>query len=250
MARLQQFQLSETIDEETAFGQFAAVYGLRRRWRATPCGPRSTRGSAPRPRRPSRRTRCAPTASSHPPRWRASLPPASNLSKWKDVLAATRDAASLRCASVLRPADATVGSNNWVVSGAKSATTSRWSRTIRTSSLQYPPLFHLSVMTSTNRERQPRPRRWRVPRHSGRARRSRRARRLGRDRRRLRRHRRLPRAVRCRRQLPGRAAPCVHVQRRPRLDDAGAADVPRPHRPAGPRRLPTALRHTQPPPAC
>src|SRR5204863_9995502 len=49
----------------------------------------------------------------------------------------------------LRPADASIGSNNWVVSAAKSATHVAMVANDPHLSLQYPPLFHLATMTSS-----------------------------------------------------------------------------------------------------
>ncbi|MGH9889440.1 MAG: penicillin acylase family protein, partial [bacterium] len=49
----------------------------------------------------------------------------------------------------LRPADASIGSNNWVVSAAKSATRVAMVANDPHLSLQYPPLFHLATMTSS-----------------------------------------------------------------------------------------------------
>src|SRR5581483_3042250 len=53
-------------------------------------------------------------------------------------------------APVHAPRHASVGSNNWVVSGALSDTGKAMVANDPHLSLQYPPLFHLSVMTSSN----------------------------------------------------------------------------------------------------
>jgi penicillin amidase len=145
LARLQQFQLSETISQESTFGQFAQVYG--------PGGAHQDlgklnawiRAAAP----PTEQAHTLETTPFQPP---ASVAmgklPARSLIKWKDALRGTAaQLASLR--DRLLPADASVGSNNWVVSAAKSATHVAMVANDPHLSLQYPPLFHLSVMTST-----------------------------------------------------------------------------------------------------
>ena len=145
MGRLQQFQLSETIEEESAFGTFTGTYGQGpladpgklRAW---------IRAAAP----PSERahTLSEPVAAPAVRSARAGRPKL-DLGKWKSVLASTTARAhALR--EFLRPAAASVGSNNWVVSAAKSATGFAMVANDPHLSLQYPPLFHLSVMTSTN----------------------------------------------------------------------------------------------------
>jgi len=75
--------------------------------------------------------------------------PPADLAKWRASLAAL----SARIAALrdqLRPLDASVGSNNWVVSAAKSATGAAMVANDPHLSLQYPPLFHLAAMTSAN----------------------------------------------------------------------------------------------------
>ena len=145
MGRLQQFQLSETIEEESAFGQFTLAYskapladaGKLRAWirAAAPPSERAHTLSEPAP---------APVVRSA----RAGRPKL-DLGKWKNALAKTTAGAhALR--EFLRPAAASVGSNNWVVSAAKSASGFAMVANDPHLSLQYPPLFHLSVMTSSN----------------------------------------------------------------------------------------------------
>jgi penicillin G amidase len=142
MARLQQFQLSETLSQESAFGQFAAVYtqgpladlGKFDAW---------IRAAAP----PSER---AHTLSPGP--LQASAAPArsvrpGNLAPWHSALAQTT-ARFDALTEQLRPINATVGSNNWVVAGSKSATGKAMVANDPHLALQYPPLFHLSTMTS------------------------------------------------------------------------------------------------------
>lgn len=146
VGRLQQFSLSEGVFDESANGQFAAVYG--------PGGSKQDLGkfrawirtAAP----PTERAHTLSATAFHPPGSLASMrAPAKGLSKWKDVLGAVAARAdSLR--GFMRPADATVGSNNWVVAAAKSATGVAMVANDPHQPLEYPPEFHLSVMTSTN----------------------------------------------------------------------------------------------------
>jgi hypothetical protein len=140
LGRLQQFQLSETLTEETTFGQFAAVYGgdagKMTAW-IRAAAPPSEHGHTL-----SERASFAAAAPARMPR------PRGDLKKWKGVLDATAATlASLRDA--LRPADASVGSNNWVVAAAKSTTHMAMVANDPHLSLQYPPLFHLAAMTSS-----------------------------------------------------------------------------------------------------
>lgn len=142
LARLQQFQLSETIEGEVAFGQFAAVYG--------PGGPRQdlaklnawVRAAAPTGEQ-------AHTLSETPHTIvpKTGVLPGTSLASFGDLLTATRTQyEALR--DRLKPLDGSVGSNNWVISAAKSATGKAMVANDPHLSLQYPPLFHLSTMTS------------------------------------------------------------------------------------------------------
>jgi len=142
MARLQQFQLSETIEEEVGFGKFYAVYGQGgalqdlakvNAWirAAAPTGEQAHTLSA--------------TASSIAPQFNPTQ--ASSLAAYSDLLGTTKaQYEALR--DRLKPLDGSVGSNNWVISGAKSATHQAMVANDPHLSLQYPPLFHLSTMTS------------------------------------------------------------------------------------------------------
>jgi penicillin amidase len=144
LGRLQQFQLSESLNEESAAGRFAAVYG--------PGGTRQDlgrlnawiRSAAP----PSERAHTmSPTGTPPAPvRQVPSTLPAS-MAKWREPLraAATR-AQALK--DWLKPADASVGSNNWVVAAAKSTAGVSMVANDPHLALQYPPLFHLAVLTS------------------------------------------------------------------------------------------------------
>ncbi|MEO8702977.1 MAG: penicillin acylase family protein, partial [Kofleriaceae bacterium] len=142
MARLQQFQLSETLSQESAFGQFAAVYTA---------GPLADlgkfdawiRAAAPIGERAHTLSPAASLASATPVR----TPLPKNLAPWQRTLANTTLAFDA-LTEKLRPINATVGSNNWVVAGAKSATGKAMVANDPHLGLQYPPLFHLSTMTS------------------------------------------------------------------------------------------------------
>ncbi|MDB4956964.1 MAG: penicillin amidase family protein [Myxococcales bacterium] len=143
LARLQQFQLSETIEEESAFGTFAGAYG--------PGAPLQDLGKlvawirAAAPPTEQAHT-LSPTAAPFAAAPRASLVP-SDLAPWQGALAETSSSFEALRAR-LRPIGATVGSNNWVISAAKSATHVAMVANDPHLGLQYPPLFHLSVMTS------------------------------------------------------------------------------------------------------
>lgn len=146
LARLQQFELSETLSAESANGQFATVYAQ---------GPLKDLGKV----NAWIRAAAPPTERAHTLSAAASLTgaaaasqvrvPSIELAPWQGVLAATATgAASLR--DRLRPGDATVGSNNWVVAAAKSTTHVAMVANDPHLGLQYPPLFHLAALTSTN----------------------------------------------------------------------------------------------------
>ena len=143
IARLQQFQLSSTLTEESANGQFLAVYGQ---------GPLQDlgkvnawiRSAAP----PTERAHTLSATASHVAAQRTGELPSYRVSGWQDVL--TQTTAGARALDLaLRPAAAAVGSNNWAISAAKSATGVAMVANDPHLALQYPPLFHLAVMTST-----------------------------------------------------------------------------------------------------
>lgn len=143
MARLQQFQLSETLSQEVDFATFAAAYG--------PTDPRFTawiRSAAPTGEQahtlsPTAETiHAAPTATTP-----AAIAPIPALATFRTQLSELNTQLA-RLRGNLRPFDASVGSNNWVVAGSHSATGAAMVANDPHLSLQYPPLFHLSVMTS------------------------------------------------------------------------------------------------------
>jgi len=142
--RLMQFQLSDGVSLESAYAQFGAAYG--------PGGPFEDlgklnawiRAAAPVNERahPLASAPLAPIALQA-----NSASPAANLAKWQAPIAAIRARfAALR--ERLRPAGAAVGSNNWLVSPAKSKTHVAMLANDPHLGLQYPPLFHLSTLTS------------------------------------------------------------------------------------------------------
>jgi len=143
LARLQQFQLSETLTEEMAFDQFKTFWNAKDSARVDAW----IRAAAP----PTEQAHTLSAVASHSARLPASRKTAAvdRSNKWQGAIrAATARAVALR--QWLLPADATVGSNNWVVSAAKSASHVAMVANDPHLSLQYPPLFHLAVLTSTN----------------------------------------------------------------------------------------------------
>jgi len=152
LARLQQFQLSESLGAESANGTFALTYG--------PGGTHVDlgkfnayiRAAAP----PSERGHTLSATGTHLAAPAADAPaaiagktrrPRVDLSGWRNVLRATANStATLR--DWLRPADATVGSNNWAVAAARSTSHVAMVANDPHLSLQYPPLFHLAAMKS------------------------------------------------------------------------------------------------------
>jgi len=142
--RLQQFQLSDGVSLESAYAQFGAVYGAG--------GPLEDlgklnawiRAAAPTHERahPLSAGPLALTAQAA-----VTLPNRIELATWQAPLASVRaHFSALR--EKLRPAGAAVGSNNWAVSAAKSASHVAMVANDPHIGLQYPPLFHLSVLTS------------------------------------------------------------------------------------------------------
>ncbi|HET7503698.1 MAG TPA: penicillin acylase family protein [Kofleriaceae bacterium] len=141
LSRFQQFQLSETLTEEMAFGQFAKFFGLTS-GRAIAW----LRAASP----PTERAHTLETTPFQPPAGLAQRrAPRVNYSKWSTVI----DGAANKLAMLhdqLLPADGSVGSNNWVVSADKSATGFPMVANDPHLSLQYPPLFHLATLTSSD----------------------------------------------------------------------------------------------------
>ncbi|MBS2022986.1 MAG: penicillin acylase family protein [Deltaproteobacteria bacterium] len=146
LARLQQFQLSESLDSEQAYGVFASVYGA---------GPLADLGkihsyirAAPLP---TGATHTYPTRGEGAIDDQRALQPLGNLPDMSAWAGALKDSyaqlADLRAS--LKPLGETVGSNNWVVDAAHSASGHAMVANDPHLSLQYPPLFHLATLTSS-----------------------------------------------------------------------------------------------------
>ena len=148
IGRLQQFQLSETLEKETGYGQFALVYGT------------GTFGLADsgkintyiRPQQPingftlsasdtglpntSARAIHAPAALTAVPGLLQGLAQVNaRMRSLREVFGTLREGA---------------GSNNWVIDGAHAASGKAMVANDPHLSLQYPPLFHLSAMTASD----------------------------------------------------------------------------------------------------
>ena len=151
LGRLQQFQLSETIEKETAYGLFAQTFapgvGLHAaadRFNAyvraeQPVKAYTLSDPDPSPVVPSRGGGGGPPSG-------AAMP---DLAAWAEGLAqvhAQMSAFSEIFGSMRNGA----GSNNWVVRGSKSATGFAMVANDPHLSLQFPPLFHLAAMTASD----------------------------------------------------------------------------------------------------
>ena len=144
IARLQQFQLSETIEPETAMGKVALAWSTAPLLDPGKINAWIRAASPPTERAHTLSDQASPAAGRT-----ASIRPSKAMSRWAGVLAKAASAAhDLR--ERLRPDGVAVGSNNWVISAAKSATGMAMVANDPHLALQYPPLFHLSVMTSSN----------------------------------------------------------------------------------------------------
>jgi penicillin amidase len=144
LARLEQFQLSETIGEESGYGAFAAFYGAgsdkTNAWiRAAAPTTEQAHTLAATPFASSVVTAKKPTAS----------PKLPSTASWGPQLQQVRDA-MLGLRNRLRPLHSSVGSNNWAVAATKSKTGVSMVANDPHLGLQYPPLFHLATLTSAN----------------------------------------------------------------------------------------------------
>jgi penicillin amidase len=144
LARLEQFQLSETIEEESGYGAFAAFFGAgsdkTNAWiRAAAPTTEQAHTLAATPFMSNVATAKKPTVS----------PKLPATGSWGPQLQHVRDA-MLGLRNRLRPLHSSVGSNNWVVAAGKSKTGVSMVANDPHLGLQYPPLFHLSTMTSAN----------------------------------------------------------------------------------------------------
>jgi penicillin amidase len=147
LARLQQFELSSTLNNELDFGTFAATYG--------PGAPLADPGKL----NAWIRAAAPPTEQTHTlvenmnlladhRGQSAPLPPAT-IADWGSALRAAQSTLDpLR--SLVATLRAGFGSNNWVVDAMHSANGHAMVANDPHLSLQYPPLFHLIAMTSSN----------------------------------------------------------------------------------------------------
>ncbi len=144
IARLQQFQLSETLGEETDYGRFAAVYG--------PGAPLQDLGKLNtwiRAAQPTGEQTHTLTGALPSPVLLAAAPLPASLAAWSGSLAAASGKlAALK--ETLKPLDGSRGSNNWVVDAAHSASGMAMVANDPHLSLQYPPNFYLATLTSSN----------------------------------------------------------------------------------------------------
>lgn len=155
LVRLQQFQLSETLNAESAYGKFAQTFGpgaphedagKMRTWlrSARPVGAQAqTLTSALG--KPS----AAPARRTAPARREGKPSPATPLVAWKKSLGELSSKLAV-VESALRPLDGSVGSNNWVVDAAHSANGKAMVANDPHLALQYPPNFYLAALTSSN----------------------------------------------------------------------------------------------------
>ena len=145
IGRLQQFQLSETIEKETDYGLFALTFG--------PGGAHQDLGrfnAYVRAQQPLNGFTLSTTdAGPLAPSRGNFAPPAPDLGAWagslREVNAQMKELHALFGALRLGS-----GSNNWVVDAAHSASGNAMVANDPHLSLQYPPLFHLSAMTASD----------------------------------------------------------------------------------------------------
>jgi penicillin amidase len=135
IGRLQQFQLSETIEEETAYGVVALAFA--------PTGRYSTYVRAQQPIRDY----TIPLPAAPAPAAVPATPSSMDLTPWAESLAAV-NAQMREMHAFFGTQRLGAGSNNWVVDGAHSATGKAMVANDPHLQLEYPPLFHLSAMTS------------------------------------------------------------------------------------------------------
>ena len=148
LARLQQFQLSETISEETDYGNVAATWGPGGALEDLGKLAAYVRAAAP----PTEQAHTlAPTPYSMAIAEPSAGQPIKSLAPWAPALQQVHQQfVALR--NRLRPLNSAVGSNNWVISKTISKANPPAAMVANDPhlGLQYPPLFYLSVMTSSN----------------------------------------------------------------------------------------------------
>ena len=172
LGRLQQFQLSETLQKETAFGLFASTFAAGpspkdparfatyvRAQQPLPGYTLSVTDAPPvTPTAPINPSLAAPAASAVAAPAAAAAPagagvaaPAAtpDLSSWRDNLAEL-NASMQEMHALFGSLHLGDGSNNWVIDGKHSATGKALVANDPHLSLQYPPLFHLAALTATD----------------------------------------------------------------------------------------------------
>jgi penicillin amidase len=146
IGRLQQFQLSETIEKETGYGLFALTFG--------PGGAHADAarfGAYVLAAQPVNGFTLSPTDSSTPSTGAAVAPPPSSLRFTGAAGGLGKINAQMReLNGLFGSIREGSGSNNWVVDAAHSATGTAMVANDPHLSLQYPPLFHLAAMTSAD----------------------------------------------------------------------------------------------------
>ena len=156
LGRLQQFQLSETLSKESAYGLFASTFatGSKRdlaRFAAY------VRSPQPLPGFTLSVSDDAPVTSAAAPRQSAAPAPAApaptaampDLSAWRGTLGSL-NASMQELHALFGSLHLGDGSNNWVIDGKHSATGKALVANDPHLSLQYPPLFHLAALRATD----------------------------------------------------------------------------------------------------
>lgn len=146
LMRLMQYQLSSTLDEEVAYGRFAAEFGgmdpklsvwIRTQQPSSEQTFTLQPGNSPAP---------LPKLAGASPAATAAAP---NLSGWGGPLASLANGmAGFR--DLLDAVNGSTGSNDWVVDAGHSATGKAMVANDPHLSLQYPPNFYLATLTSTD----------------------------------------------------------------------------------------------------
>ncbi len=160
LGRLQQFQLSETLSKESAYGLFAATFApggahpdLNRfvsYVRAQQPLPGFTLSATDGPPvTAARRQPAAGAEAAAAPATGASAAAVPDYSPWRDSLAQL-NASMEEMHALFGSLHLGDGSNNWVIDGKHSATGKALVANDPHLSLQYPPLFHLAALTATD----------------------------------------------------------------------------------------------------
>jgi penicillin amidase len=150
IARLQQFSLSETIEEEVNYGLFASVYG-------NPASPLADPGKLNAYIRAKQPVAAYPLAPADPSfltaATRAGGPAAAaavpDMTAWLGGMAAVQ-AQMQELTPIFGDIRKGAGSNNWVVDAAHSATGNAMVANDPHLTLQYPPLGHLAALTASD----------------------------------------------------------------------------------------------------